>query len=154
VLAEQGLHATHLIGIARARRKPGLEEIVFPHSDKTLHLPADPRIALAAADPRRGTPFCDQGTGRAGARRERCSTLEGITGIRHASGRRCSRTSAAKGVQAAGVDDLARVAGIKPRVGRAHLCRACLTIAFMGLTPHPGRDIACGGSRLGPTPAE
>src|SRR5207302_549904 len=42
VLAEQGLHTTQLIGIAKGpERKPGLEEIVFPDGDRTLTLPAD-----------------------------------------------------------------------------------------------------------------
>ncbi|HEY3460664.1 MAG TPA: excinuclease ABC subunit UvrC, partial [Casimicrobiaceae bacterium] len=42
VLAEQGLHQTALIGIAKgAERKPGLEEIVFAGRDEVLHLPPD-----------------------------------------------------------------------------------------------------------------
>ena len=42
VLAEQGLHDTRLIGIAKGpERKPGLEDIVFPDRDAPLNLPSD-----------------------------------------------------------------------------------------------------------------
>src|SRR5437899_12773108 len=42
VLAEQGLHMTPLIGIAKGpERKPGEEDIVFPQRDTVLNLPSD-----------------------------------------------------------------------------------------------------------------
>src|SRR5436309_4125037 len=42
VLAEQGLHQTPLVGIAKGpERKPGDEDIVFPDRDAVLNLPAD-----------------------------------------------------------------------------------------------------------------
>src|SRR5207237_3397639 len=42
VLAEQGLHNTCLIGIAKGpERKPGLEEIIFPNRDAPLILAPD-----------------------------------------------------------------------------------------------------------------
>jgi excinuclease ABC subunit C len=42
VLAEQGLHDTRLVGIAKGpERKPGQEDIVFPDREEPLRLPPD-----------------------------------------------------------------------------------------------------------------
>ncbi len=67
VLAEQGLHDTRLIGIAKGpERKAGEEDIVFPDRDAVLNLASDhPGPAPAAADPRRGAPVRDPGPSRA-----------------------------------------------------------------------------------------
>jgi excinuclease ABC subunit C len=115
VLAEQGLHATHLIGIAKGpERKPGLEEIVFPGSDRTLQLPADhPGLHLLQQIRDEAHRFAIQGHRARRGKARTTSTLEGIAGI----GARKRQALLAhfgglKGVQAAGVDDLARVAGI------------------------------------------
>ena len=115
VLAEQGLHATHLIGIAKGpERKPGLEEIVFPHSERTLHLQPDhPGLHLLQQIRDEAHRFAIQGHRARRGKARTTSTLEGITGI----GARKRQALLAhfgglKGVQAAGVDDLARVAGI------------------------------------------
>ena len=67
VLAEQGLHQTPLIGIAKGpERKPGLEDIVFPGPRDGAEPAARPSgAAPAAADPRRGAPLRDPGPPRA-----------------------------------------------------------------------------------------
>ena len=97
VLAEQGLHQTPLIGIAKGpERKPGLEDIVFPEPRARAEPAARPsRAAPAAADPRRSAPLRDPGPPgatrprRATRRRCRRSTASVPSGVRH-----CSRTSA------------------------------------------------------------
>ena len=68
VLAEQGLHATPLIGIAKGpERKAGRwRTSCFRIATAVLNLPPDhPGPAPAAADPRRGAPVRDPGPSRA-----------------------------------------------------------------------------------------
>ena len=112
VLAEQGMHATRLIGIAKGpERKPGLEEIVFPERTIAVASARRPsRPASAAADPRRGAPVRDPGAPRparqgaqhvvaAGHRRHRRDAAQGAAGAlrraRRACRRRASTTSRA-----------------------------------------------------------
>jgi len=115
VLAEQGLHATHLIGIAKGpERKPGLEEIVFPEREATLRLPADhPGLHLLQQIRDEAHRFAIQGHRARRGKARTTSSLQEIGGI--GSKRRqalLSHFGGLKGVQAASVDDLARVPGI------------------------------------------
>ena len=58
VLAEQGLHSTRLIGIAKGpERKAGEEDIVFPDRDAVLNLPPDhPGLHLLQVGAATGSP--------------------------------------------------------------------------------------------------
>jgi excinuclease ABC subunit C len=115
VLAEQGLHDTRLIGIAKGpERKPGLEDIVFP--DRPLNLPSDhPGLHLLQQIRDEAHRFAIQGHRARRAKARTTSTLQEITGI----GARKRQALLAhfggiRGVHAASVDDLARVPGISP----------------------------------------
>ena len=115
VLAEQGLHATHLIGIAKGpERKPGLEEIVFPDREAPLRLPADhPGLHLLQQIRDEAHRFAIQGHRARRGRARTTSSLQEIGGI--GSKRRqalLSHFGGLKGVRAASIDDLARVPGI------------------------------------------
>ena len=115
VLAEQGLHATQLIGIAKGpERKPGLEEIVFADRPGPLSLPADnPGLHLLQQIRDEAHRFAIQGHRARRAKARMASSLQEIGGIgskrRHAL---LAHFGGLKGVQAASVDDLARVPGI------------------------------------------
>jgi excinuclease ABC subunit C len=115
VLAEQGLHATQLIGIAKGpERKPGLEEIIFPDRARALSLPADnPGLHLLQQIRDEAHRFAIQGHRARRGKARVASSLQEIGGIgskrRHAL---LAHFGGLKGVQAASVDDLARVAGI------------------------------------------
>jgi excinuclease ABC subunit C len=115
VLAEQGLHATRLIGIAKGpERKPGLEEIVFPDREATLTLPADhPGLHLLQQIRDEAHRFAIQGHRARRGKARMTSSLQEICGI--GSKRRqalLSHFGGLRGVQGASVDDLARVPGI------------------------------------------
>jgi excinuclease ABC subunit C len=115
VLAEQGLHATQLIGIAKGpERKPGLEEIIFPDRARALTLPADnPGLHLLQQIRDEAHRFAIQGHRARRGKARMASSLQEIGGIgskrRHAL---LTHFGGLKGVQAASVDDLARVPGI------------------------------------------
>src|SRR6266545_1683441 len=115
VLAEQGLHGALLIGIAKGpERKPGLEEIIFPDRDQALTLPADhPGLHLLQQIRDEAHRFAVQGHRARRGKARTTSSLQEIGGIgskrRHAL---LAHFGGLKGVQAASVDDLARVPGI------------------------------------------
>jgi len=115
VLAEQGLHATQLIGIAKGpERKPGLEEIIFADRARGLSLPPDnPGLHLLQQIRDEAHRFAIQGHRARRGKARMASSLQEIGGIgskrRHAL---LSHFGGLKGVQAASVDDLARVPGI------------------------------------------
>src|SRR5438034_8532659 len=115
VLAEQGLHATRLIGIAKGpERKPGLEEIVFPDREATLTLPADhPGLHLLQQIRDEAHRFAIQGHRARRGKARTTSSLQAIGGI-GAARRKALLThfGGLKGVHAASIDDLARVPGI------------------------------------------
>ncbi len=115
VLAEQGLHSTALIGIAKGpERKAGLEEIVFPDRPEPLRLPSDNGgLHLLQQIRDEAHRFAIQGHRARRAKARTTSSLQEIAGI--GAGKRkalLAHFGGLKGVQAASVDDLARVPGI------------------------------------------
>jgi len=115
VLAEQGLHTTKLIGIAKGpERKPGLEEIIFPDREAPLQLPADnPGLHLLQQIRDEAHRFAIQGHRARRGKARTTSSLQDIGGI-GATRRKAllAHFGGLRGVQAASVDDLARVPGI------------------------------------------
>lgn len=115
VLAEQGLHQTALIGIAKGpERKPGLEDIVFPNRDAMLNLPPDhPGLHLLQQIRDEAHRFAIQGHRARRAKTRNTSTLQEISGI-GAKRRQAllAHFGGLKGMQSASVQDLARVPGI------------------------------------------
>jgi excinuclease ABC subunit C len=115
VLAEQGLHTTPLIGIAKGpERKPGLEDIVFPDRESVLNLPSDhPGLHLLQQIRDEAHRFAIQGHRARRGKSRLTSSLQEIAGI-GATRRRAllAHFGGLKGVQSASVDDLARVPGI------------------------------------------
>jgi excinuclease ABC subunit C len=115
VLAEQGLHSTALIGIAKGpERKAGLEEIVFPDRAESLRLSSDHAgLHLLQQIRDEAHRFAIQGHRARRAKARTTSSLEDIAGI--GAGKRralLAHFGGLKGVAAASVDDLARVPGI------------------------------------------
>ena len=115
VLAEQGLHDTRLIGIAKGPdRKAGEEDIVFPDRDSVLNLPADhPGLHLLQQIRDEAHRFAIQGHRARRAKARTTSSLQEIAGI-GAKKRQAllAHFGGLKGVAAASIDDLARVPGI------------------------------------------
>src|SRR5271170_4494325 len=115
VLAEQGLHATPLIGIAKGpERKPGLEEIIFPDRPHALSLPADnPGLHLLQQIRDEAHRFAIQGHRARRGKARTTSSLQAIGGIGAARRKALlAHFGGLKGVHAASIDDLARVPGI------------------------------------------
>jgi excinuclease ABC subunit C len=115
VLAEQGLHQTALIGIAKGpERKPGLEEIIFPDRTEPLVLPADHAgLHLLQQIRDEAHRFAIQGHRARRAKARTTSSLQEIAGI--GSKKRqalLAHFGGLRGVQAASIDDLARAPGI------------------------------------------
>ncbi|HVE48299.1 MAG TPA: excinuclease ABC subunit UvrC [Casimicrobiaceae bacterium] len=115
VLADQGMHTTALIGIAKGpERKPGLEDIVFPDRAEPVNLPPDhPGLHLLQQIRDEAHRFAIQGHRARRGKARTNSSLEEIEGIgskrRHAL---LSHFGGLRGVQSASVDDLARVPGV------------------------------------------
>jgi excinuclease ABC subunit C len=115
VLAEQGLHLTPLIGIAKGpERKPGDEDIVFPDRDAVLNLPPDhPGLHLLQQIRDEAHRFAIQGHRARRGKARTTSTLQDIAGIGTTRRRALlAHFGGLRGVQAASIDDLARVPGI------------------------------------------
>jgi excinuclease ABC subunit C len=115
VLEEQGLHQVPLIGIAKGpERKAGEEDIVFPDRDAVLNLPSDhPGLHLLQQIRDEAHRFAIQGHRARRAKARTTSTLQEIAGI-GATRRKAllQHFGGVKGVQAASVEDIARVPGI------------------------------------------
>jgi excinuclease ABC subunit C len=115
VLAEQGLHNTPLIGIAKGpERKPGLEEIVFPNRSDALTLPSDhPGLHLLQQIRDEAHRFAIQGHRARRGKARTTSTLQEIAGIGAVKRKALlGHFGGLKGLEKASVDDLARVPGI------------------------------------------
>jgi excinuclease ABC subunit C len=115
VLEEQGLHQVPLIGIAKGpERRAGEEDIVFPDRDAVLNLPPDhPGLHLLQQIRDEAHRFAIQGHRARRAKARTTSTLQEIAGI-GATRRKAllQHFGGVKGVQAASVEDIARVPGI------------------------------------------
>lgn len=115
VLEEQGLHGVPLIGIAKGpERKAGLEDIVFPDRDVVLNLPSDhPGLHLLQQIRDEAHRFAIQGHRARRAKARTKSSLQEIAGI-GATRRKAllAHFGGVKGVQAASIEDIARVPGI------------------------------------------
>ena len=115
VLEEQGLHQVPLIGIAKGpERKPGEEDIVFPDRDEVLNLASDhPGLHLLQQIRDEAHRFAIQGHRARRGKARTTSTLQEISGI-GATRRKAllQHFGGVKGVQAASVEDIARVPGI------------------------------------------
>jgi excinuclease ABC subunit C len=115
VLADQGLHDTRLIGIAKGpERKAGEEDIVFPGREDVLNLPPDhPGLHLLQQIRDEAHRFAIQGHRARRGKARTTSTLQEIVGI-GAKKRQAllAHFGGLRGVQAASADDLARVTGI------------------------------------------
>jgi excinuclease ABC subunit C len=115
VLEEQGLHQVPLIGIAKGpERKAGEEDIVFPDREPVLNLPSDhPGLHLLQQIRDEAHRFAIQGHRARRAKARTTSTLQEIAGI-GATRRKAllQHFGGVKGVQAASVEDIARVPGI------------------------------------------
>jgi excinuclease ABC subunit C len=115
VLAEQGLHQTPLIGIAKGpERKPGEEDIVFPGREAVLNLPADhPGLHLLQQIRDEAHRFAIQGHRARRGKARTTSSLQEIAGI-GAKRRQAllAHFGGLKGMQSASVEDIARVPGI------------------------------------------
>jgi len=115
VLAEQGMHATRLIGIAKGpERKPGMEEIVFPDYTAPLHLPSDhPGLHLLQQIRDEAHRFAIQGHRARRGKARTTSSLQAIGGIGAARRKALlAHFGGLKGVHAASIEDLTRVPGI------------------------------------------
>jgi len=114
-LAEQGLHQTPLIGMAKGpERKPGLEDIVFPNREHVLNLPPDhPGLHLLQQIRDEAHRFAIQGHRARRAKTRNTSSLQEIDGI-GAKRRQAllAHFGGLKGMQSASIEDLARVPGI------------------------------------------
>jgi len=115
VLEEQGMHGVPLIGIAKGpERKAGEEDIVFPDRADVLNLPADhPGLHLLQQIRDEAHRFAIQGHRARRGKARVTSSLEEIAGIGAARRRALlAHFGGLRGVQAASVEDLARVPGI------------------------------------------
>ena len=116
VLAEQGLHDTRLIGIAKGpERKAGEEDIVFPDRDARAEPAVRPSrdCTCCSRSATRRTGSRSRATARGARKARTTSSLQEIAGI-GAKKRQAllAHFGGLKGVQAASVDDLARVPGV------------------------------------------
>jgi excinuclease ABC subunit C len=115
VLAEQGLHDTRLVGIAKGpERKPGEEDIVFADRAEVLNLPPDhPGLHLLQQIRDEAHRFAIQGHRARRGKARTTSTLQQIAGVGTRKRQALlTHFGGLRGVQAASVDDLARVPGI------------------------------------------
>ena len=115
VLEEQGLHGVPLIGVAKGpERKAGQEDIVFPDRTEVLNLPPDhPGLHLLQQIRDEAHRFAIQGHRARRAKARTTSALQEIAGVGVAKRRALlAHFGGVKAVQAASVEDIARVPGI------------------------------------------
>jgi excinuclease ABC subunit C len=115
VLHDLGLHQVCVVGVAKgAERKPGEEELILESESRTLQLaPSHPGLHLIQAIRDEAHRFAIVGHRARRGRARTTSMLNEIPGI-GAKRRQAliERFGGLRGVQAAAVDDIAKVAGI------------------------------------------
>jgi excinuclease ABC subunit C len=115
VLEEQGMHGVPLIGIAKGpERKAGEEDIVFPDREDVLNLRSDhPGLHLLQQVRDEAHRFAIQGHRARRAKARTTSTLQDIAGVGAAKRKALlQHFGGVKGVQAASIEDIARVPGV------------------------------------------
>jgi excinuclease ABC subunit C len=115
VLEEQGMHGVPLIGIAKGpERKAGQEDIVFPGREDVVNLPSDhPGLHLLQQIRDEAHRFAIQGHRARRGKARTTSALQEIEGVGPAKRKALlQHFGGVKGVQAASVEDIARVPGI------------------------------------------
>ncbi len=115
VLEEQGMHGVPLIGIAKGpERKAGEEDIVFPDREEVLNLRSDhPGLHLLQQVRDEAHRFAIQGHRARRAKARTTSTLQEIAGVGAAKRKALlQHFGGVKGVQAASIEDIARVPGV------------------------------------------
>jgi len=115
VLEEQGMHGVPLIGIAKGpERKAGQEDIVIPGREDVVNLPSDhPGLHLLQQIRDEAHRFAIQGHRARRGKARTTSALQEIEGVGPAKRKALlQHFGGVKGVQAASVEDIARVPGI------------------------------------------
>jgi excinuclease ABC subunit C len=115
VMADLGLHQIRMIGVAKGvERKPGMEQLIFPGEEEPRRLPPDsPALHLIQQVRDEAHRFAITGHRARRGKARTTSMLAEIPGI--GAKRRQALLSAfggLRGVQAAAIDDIAKVEGI------------------------------------------